>query len=84
MENKELTIALSKDAIEQIKLWREYAKDGVSFDKFVIELLVKLTLGKGCSDEENRYVIHVFEELLYYSGLLNALLDDGSCDTEVA
>ena len=70
-------VRLSKNAIEEIKSWREYAKSGVSFEKIMIEIIKKKVSESEYSDDANKDIRRMVEDFIlikhYETYLLNRL-----------
>lgn len=68
-------VRLSKNAIEEIKSWREYTKSGVSFEKIMIEIIKKKVSESEYSDDANKDIRRMVEDFIFFNDILNSLLE---------
>lgn len=69
------TVQLSENAIEEIKSWREYAKSGVSFEKFMIGIIKNKIVESEHSNNANEDIRSMVENFIFFNDILNSLLD---------
>lgn len=68
-------VRLSKNAIEEIKSWREYRESGVSFEKIMIEIIKKKVSESEYSDDANKDIRRMVEDFIFFNDILNSLLE---------
>lgn len=68
-------IQLSSCAIREIRLWREYAKNGVSFEKLMISTIKDKVLTSEHSVIENTNIRNLVEDFIFFNDILNSLLE---------